>query len=66
MVIVKVVLLDGEYGKTPFIPLLLLNQYIVSDVTPWDFPFITVVVVVVVVVVTVVRIVVVIGVWLYG
>ena len=64
MVIVKVVLLDGEYRKTPFIPLLLLNQYIVSDVTPWDFPFITVVVVAVVV--TVVRIVVVIGVWLYG
>ena len=65
MVIVEVVLLDGEYRTTPFIPLLLLNQYIVSDVTPWNFPFI-IVVVVVVVVVTVVRIVVVIGVWLYG
>ena len=63
MVIVEVVLLDGEYRTTPFIPLLLLNQYIVSDVTPWNFPFI---VVVVAVVVTVVRIVVMIGVWLYG
>ena len=62
MVIVEVVLLDGEYRKTPFIPLLLLNQYIVSDVTPWDFPFITVFVTIV----TVVRIVVMIGVWLYG